>query len=133
MPRLKASRGERLTDRELEVLAYLANGSKAAEISRLLDITHGTVQAHARHIMQKLGAATRAHAVALAFRSGVLPGAVAACAEKSSEDGHDALERKLTSLFHEFERRHGPGWIADVLQRRLGYSGDGQQAREDMP
>jgi DNA-binding CsgD family transcriptional regulator len=61
-----------LTEREQQVLALLADGLTPAEVAQDLIISRSTVGTHIEHIYEKLGARTRAHAVGIAFRSGVL-------------------------------------------------------------
>lgn len=57
-----------LSGRELEVLALLADGLGQREIARQLVISPHTVRTHIERIFAKLGAHSRAEAVALAFR-----------------------------------------------------------------
>jgi DNA-binding NarL/FixJ family response regulator len=64
---------ERLSGREREVLALLAQGAANKEIARHLNITERTVKAHVTSIFTKLGVSSRAEAVAVALRSGFLP------------------------------------------------------------
>lgn len=63
-----AERVRRLTDREQEVLACLTEGLGNAEIARQLTISPRTVDKHVEHILRKLEARSRLHAVALAAR-----------------------------------------------------------------
>jgi NarL family two-component system response regulator YdfI len=63
---------EELSPREAQVLALLAEGSANKEIARELGITERTVKAHVTGIFNKLGAGSRAEAVAIAMRSGLL-------------------------------------------------------------
>lgn len=67
-----ATRRSPLTPREDEVLALLAQGVAAAEISARLHITPKTTATHIEHILAKLGAHSRAEAVALALRDHVV-------------------------------------------------------------
>jgi DNA-binding CsgD family transcriptional regulator len=60
-----------LTERELEVLALLADGRTNREIARELFITDKTASAHVSHILTKLGVANRAAAAAGAQRLGL--------------------------------------------------------------
>jgi DNA-binding CsgD family transcriptional regulator len=53
----------RLTRREREVLALLAEGRTTAEISEFLFITPATVRHHVQHILEKLEVHRRLHAV----------------------------------------------------------------------
>ena len=55
-----------LSQRELEVLLLMANGCSNKEIASQLVITIGTVKRHVIHILQKLKAANRTQAVAIA-------------------------------------------------------------------
>ena len=65
-----------LTPREDEVLALLAGGVAAAEISRRLHITPKTTATHIEHILAKIGAHSRAEAVAFALRDRLISPAV---------------------------------------------------------
>ncbi|GAA4201390.1 response regulator transcription factor [Actinocatenispora rupis] len=61
-----------LTERELQVLRGMSEGKSNAEIGRELFVSEDTVKTHARRLFRKLGARDRAHAVASAFRSGLV-------------------------------------------------------------
>jgi NarL family two-component system response regulator YdfI len=63
----------RLSEREQEVLTLLAQGAPNKEIAVRLHITERTVKAHVTGIFNKLGVNSRAEAVAVALRSGLLP------------------------------------------------------------
>jgi DNA-binding CsgD family transcriptional regulator len=58
--------------REREVLGLLARGSTDAEIASMLGLSSATVQTHVRNAKAKLGAKTRAQAVALALGQGLI-------------------------------------------------------------
>jgi DNA-binding NarL/FixJ family response regulator len=62
----------RLTQRQVDVLELVAAGLATRELARALAISPHSVESHVRKAMDKLGAANRAHAVALAFRQGLL-------------------------------------------------------------
>jgi DNA-binding NarL/FixJ family response regulator len=62
----------RLTEREWEILRLLANGLGNEEIGKALFVSPATVRTHLRNAMVKLGASTRAQAVAIAFVDGRL-------------------------------------------------------------
>jgi NarL family two-component system response regulator YdfI len=62
-----------LSEREQEVIALLAQGASNKEISLRLQITERTVKAHVTSIFNKLGVNSRAEAVAVALRQGLLP------------------------------------------------------------
>lgn len=61
-----------LTGRETEVLLGISGGKSNADIGRELYLTEDTVKTYTRRLYRKLGATDRAHAVALAFRTGLL-------------------------------------------------------------
>jgi DNA-binding NarL/FixJ family response regulator len=63
-----AARVRQLTDREQEVLACLSEGLRNVEIAERLAISPRTVDKHVEHILRKLDARSRLHAVALAAR-----------------------------------------------------------------
>jgi DNA-binding NarL/FixJ family response regulator len=58
------------SERELEVLRLAAEGLSNKEIAASLRLSPRTVQSHLRHIMTKLGVASRVGAVVIAIRSG---------------------------------------------------------------
>ena len=64
-----------LTDRELEVLAAIASGQTNAQIGARLYLSPKTVMHHSANVYRKLGVRGRAEAVALAYRTGLLPAA----------------------------------------------------------
>ena len=57
-----------LTARELQILEALADGRTNREIAELLSIAEDTVKTQLKRLYQKLGAADRAQAVAIALR-----------------------------------------------------------------
>jgi DNA-binding NarL/FixJ family response regulator len=63
---------ESLTSREVEVLAQIAGGNRNRDIADKLFITEETVKVHIKHIMEKLGASDRTHAVAIGVRRGII-------------------------------------------------------------
>lgn len=60
------------TVRELEVLRLIAKGLGNKEIAAALGVSDETVKTHVSHVMQKLGAQDRAHAVTEAIRLGLI-------------------------------------------------------------
>jgi DNA-binding NarL/FixJ family response regulator len=62
-----------LSEREQQVLALLAEGAPNKEAAMRLQITERTVKAHVTSIFNKLGVNSRAEAVAVALREGLLP------------------------------------------------------------
>ena len=59
-----------LTARELEVFRLLARGQTNLEIARTLVVREGTIKYHVKNILRKLGATSRADAVARFARAG---------------------------------------------------------------
>lgn len=64
--------GAELSERELSILWRVAAGGTNREIGKDLYIEVNTVKSHVSRICTKLGARGRSHAVALAFRKGIL-------------------------------------------------------------
>jgi DNA-binding NarL/FixJ family response regulator len=65
-------RDEMLTGREREILQLLADGMSNADVAKKLFISQETVKSHVRHILAKLEADTRTHAVAIALRDSII-------------------------------------------------------------
>jgi DNA-binding NarL/FixJ family response regulator len=63
-------RDKTLSPREREILGLLSQGLSGEEAATQLFLSPETVRTHVRNAMTKLGAATRAHAVALALQRG---------------------------------------------------------------
>jgi DNA-binding NarL/FixJ family response regulator len=61
-----------LTGREREILQLLADGMSNADVASRLFISQETVKSHVRHILAKLEADTRTHAVAIALREAII-------------------------------------------------------------
>jgi DNA-binding CsgD family transcriptional regulator len=59
-----------LTEREREVLGLVAGGLRGGEMAQQLILSPETIKSHVRNAMTKLEAHTRAHAVAIALRTG---------------------------------------------------------------
>jgi two-component system response regulator NreC len=70
-PAFLSGAAARLSAREREVLALIANGKTSAEIAAKLLISAGTVEAHRRNIMTKLGLHTIAELTKYAVREGL--------------------------------------------------------------
>ena len=61
-----------LSNRELDVLRHVAEGNRNREIGKHLFISEETVKVHVKHIMEKLGASDRTHAMTIATRRGFI-------------------------------------------------------------
>jgi DNA-binding NarL/FixJ family response regulator len=59
-----------LTNRETQILKYVADGNSNKKIAQILDISEQTIKNHVSSILRKLNANDRAHAVVLAIRRG---------------------------------------------------------------
>lgn len=61
-----------LTDRQTQVIQLAADGLSAKEIGKALWITENTTKDHLKWVHIRLGARNRTHAVATAFRLGLI-------------------------------------------------------------
>jgi len=57
-----------LTQREIQILSYIANGNTNKEVAHILGISDQTIKNHVSAILRKLNANDRAHAVAMAMQ-----------------------------------------------------------------
>jgi DNA-binding NarL/FixJ family response regulator len=75
LPRLNgtASRSLHVSEREREILGWLARGASNREIADELDLSTNTVRNHLARVYERLGARSRLEAVAIAVREGLLP------------------------------------------------------------
>jgi DNA-binding NarL/FixJ family response regulator len=62
-----------LSERELLVLQYIANGRRNQEIAELLYVRESAVKAYVNSILKKLNAISRTEAIAVATKRGLLP------------------------------------------------------------
>ncbi len=65
-------RGPRLSAREIEILAMVAQGLGDVQIARHLGVSVGGVRYCVRNCLVKLGAVNRPHAIALAMALGLI-------------------------------------------------------------
>jgi ATP/maltotriose-dependent transcriptional regulator MalT len=63
---------EQLTERELEVLGYVAAGARNKEIAGHLSVSIKTVEFHLRNILSKLSVRSRTEAVVRAWQLNLL-------------------------------------------------------------
>lgn len=61
-----------LTDRQLEILAFVRSGLNDKQIADRAGISTRMVRKHLQHICAKLRCNTRAHAIAIALRRGLI-------------------------------------------------------------
>jgi DNA-binding CsgD family transcriptional regulator len=71
-PQIQREVGQDPTAREIEVLQLVADGLVNREIGERLFLSEETVKSHVRHLLAKLQARSRAHAVAVGFRRGLI-------------------------------------------------------------
>jgi DNA-binding NarL/FixJ family response regulator len=63
---------EKLTTRELDVLTHVKEGNRNRDIAERLFLSEHTVKVHLKHILGKLGASDRTHAITIAARRGFI-------------------------------------------------------------
>jgi DNA-binding CsgD family transcriptional regulator len=61
-----------LTPRERQIVEMLARGATGEQIAQELVLSPETVQKHVHNAKRKIGAATRAHLIALALTRGLI-------------------------------------------------------------
>lgn len=61
-----------LSEREVEVLRRVARGAANKEVAVQLQISEETVKVHMKHILEKLAATDRTHAVTIALSRGII-------------------------------------------------------------
>jgi DNA-binding NarL/FixJ family response regulator len=64
--------GREPTRRELDVLRLIAQGLTSRELAERLCLSEETVRTHVRHLLEALQVHSRAHAVAVGFRRGII-------------------------------------------------------------
>ena len=79
MPEHRASqpvgqRLERLTPRELQILALMVDGLERSAIAKRLHVSPHTVRTHMQNLQAKLGVHSGVAAVSVALRAGLRPG-----------------------------------------------------------
>jgi len=61
-----------LSSREIEVLQLVAGGLRNKEIAYRINVSEATVNAHVKHVLQKLNASDRTQAVTIALKRGII-------------------------------------------------------------
>jgi two-component system, NarL family, response regulator DesR len=64
--------GQPLTERQVQVLGAAARGLNVRQTARELHLAENTVRGHRAIVLRALQARSTAHAVAIAFRRGIL-------------------------------------------------------------
>ncbi len=63
---------QKLSPRETQVLQLISEGLMNNEIARVLFLSQETIKSHVRHLLAKLQVRSRAHAVTIGFRRGLI-------------------------------------------------------------
>jgi DNA-binding NarL/FixJ family response regulator len=64
-------RGETLTEREIEVLRYLARGLSKKEVASMMHLSPKTIESHSTRLMDKLDIHDRVELARYAIREGL--------------------------------------------------------------
>jgi DNA-binding NarL/FixJ family response regulator len=91
-----------LTRREREILCLLADGLEQRDISEALLISPKTVGTHIEHILGKLGARSRAQAIAIAYQGGLMDSRMGA-----TEQRRGARPLRVLALANSEKAREG--------------------------
>ncbi len=75
-----------LSDREIEILKFVATGASNKEIAKALSISTNTVKVHVRNIFGKIKVFTRTEAAMYAVKSGILLGETISVETSSNEN-----------------------------------------------
>jgi DNA-binding CsgD family transcriptional regulator len=70
--RRRITYGQALTPTELAILQGVSEGERYKVIANRLGVNVRTIHTHTRHVIIKFGAVTIVHAMAIAFRRGIL-------------------------------------------------------------
>lgn len=101
--------GQALSEREIQVLAEVAQGRNNGEVAGALDISEQTVKNHMTRIMSKLGVPDRTSAVVVGIHRGIIEiEGLTADRDRAAdhiamlvEDRCNALDAKLTAIDRE--------------------------------
>jgi DNA-binding CsgD family transcriptional regulator len=61
-----------LSEQELQMFRYLAEGKRDVDIAQIEGVKYSTFRQHVVRAVERVGAATRCHAIALLVKSGKL-------------------------------------------------------------
>jgi Response regulator containing a CheY-like receiver domain and an HTH DNA-binding domain len=61
-----------LTEREKEILAFIAQGFSNADIAERLYLSEGTIRNYTKNLFQKLGVTARTQAAVVAIKNGLV-------------------------------------------------------------
>jgi DNA-binding NarL/FixJ family response regulator len=61
-----------ITEREIEIIRFVAKGYSDKQIAEVLNLSHRTIDAHKQKVMQKLGTRKATEMVAIAYRMNLL-------------------------------------------------------------
>ena len=90
-PGRRGARRGRLTEREREVLTLTAAGITDKEIAAHLGIGERTVRFHLSECQRRVGAVSRAHAIALAIELGEIETTTASISPPQSDEGKEEM------------------------------------------
>jgi len=79
-----------LTEREREVMTLVASGGHSDDVAERLFLSPETVKSHVHNAMGKLGAHTRAHAVAIALVTGQITWEIGGLSTPAAPSGDEA-------------------------------------------
>jgi DNA-binding CsgD family transcriptional regulator len=68
----ESNQSVKLSSREIEILKWMKDGKTVWETSRIMAISESTVKFHLKNIYHKLGVCSKAHAVAVGIRNGLI-------------------------------------------------------------
>src|SRR5215472_12682437 len=103
-----------LSQRELEVLAFVVRGASNKEAARNLRISEATIKSHLLRIFRKLGVEDRTAAVTVALERGLL---------RLTQQLYVACDKRQSAAFlkrhcqRQMSRAREPGWpLSDCLR-----------------
>ena len=94
-----------LSPRQTEILRYVAAGNTTKELAAALNIAESTAEWHISNILVELGATSRAEAVAIGLREGLLeteerPLTARSASDVATESGHSARTWRDDRVIH---------------------------------